>query len=829
MSLACFVVSSAAAQQTLPSGVEATTVFAAAPGAVAYDAAGNLYLALKNDHVVRKVDAFGLITTVAGTGQQGFAGDGAAASSALLDSPTGIAVGTDGTLYIADSRNHRIRSVANGIITTVAGTGTSGFSGDGSAATGAQLDLPSAISLDAAGNLFIADTNNHRIRKVAGGLISTVAGTGEQGFGGDGSAAVNALLDTPTGVAADLSGTGSIYIADTRNQRVRRLDSSGIMSTVAGAGSSSPQASVNLLNPAGLSVDLRGTLYIADSGNHVIRSLSGGTVSTVAGTGEQGFAGDLGSAKAAVLDTPRAVGAGPDGLLAFADSRNQRVRSITSGIVTTVAGAPPPLTEGILLSGPAAGAYGASGNRLTATFASPLGAATGALVLNVGGQPVLTAPIVGNTASFDLGFLAGGLQVLAVSYAGNTTHAATVSGVYLVNVSAAPQTINFPRLQTPVVFTSGATAPLLATASSGLPVTYTITGPGTVTGSTLTYTGSGVVTVTATQAGNGNYAAASSSQTIQVSPSPLAASSVSPNAVTLSSAGSPITVNGSGFTQTSVIRLNGVVLPTSGQSTTQLRATLPAILSTAALSVTVFDPASGLESAPLLISVTAPAAAATLAPLPTATSQQQPSLKLTLQTPYPVDLAGTYTLSFKPLSGVNIDDTSIMFSNGSRTYPFVVTAGTTAPLPVAFQTGTLAGTVNISLSLTAGGVDVTPAAARTTTVVIPAQVPAATSVSFTQTGTTLIVTVVGYTNTREASQATFNFIPAPGTSLAVTSLTQDVTSIFSRWFQDPGSSTLGSIFTYTQPFTLSDADAKVQGVTVTLTNTVGNSTATTTP
>lgn len=834
--LACVAVGAGAAQSP---GVQATTVEAALPEAVAYDGAGNLYIALRNAHAVRKIDAFGVITTVAGSGQQGFGGDGGAATSALLDSPEGIAVDASGTLYIADSRNHRVRAVVSGIISTLAGTGVAGFSGDGGSATAAQLDLPTAVSVDASGNLFVADTNNQRIRRISAGVITTVAGSGQQGFGGDGGAATAALLDSPMGVAVDPANPARFYIADTHNQRIRVVDASGNISTTAGTGTlgfsgdGAALATASVANPRGLSVDAAGDLYIADSGNQRIRAITSGAISTVAGDGEQGFGGDVGLATSAILDTPRAVSVSTGGLFALADSHNQRVRAVSGAAINTVAGIPPTLTEGLILSGPTSGTFGTSAGKVTATFSSPTGSASGSMVLNVGGSAAVTAPVSGNTASFDLGFLSGGLQALTVSYAGDSRNAATVSGVYLVSVAAAPQTITFPAPATPVTYSPGLTAALSATASSGLPVTFSVTGPATVTGSTLTYTGPGAVVVTATQAGNANYTPVSVSQTISVSPSPLVISGVSPSAVALGVTGQQITVTGSGFTTTSVVRFNGVIAASIVDGTNQIRATLPQPLTLAPIAVSVYDPVSLLASSSsgsaAVVTVTPASATATLSVPTTSSSGQQPSIALTLQTAYPVPLSGVYTLTFTPSGTLGVDDPAIQFPNGSRTYPFTIPANSTAVPAVPFQTGTVAGTVTVSYTLSAGGVDVTPATGRTAVIVIPGQAPTATSVSFVQSGPTLTVTVVGFSNVRNVAQATFNFTPAAGTALETTSVTLPVTTIFNNWFSSTASSAFGSVFTYTQVFNLSDSGAKVQGISVTLTNSVGASVPTSSP
>ena len=222
------------------------------PLGVALDGAGNLYIADLGNHRIRKVDAAGVITTVAGSGSTGefgggFGGDGGAATGARLSSPAGMALDGAGNLYIADGWNHRIRKVdAAGTITTVAGSGRSGlgsmggYSGDGGPATAAQLYAPAGVALDGAGNLYIADLLNHRIRKVdSAGVITTVAGSGEVGFGeggfgGDGGPATAAQLNFPEGVALD--GAGNLYISDTRNQRIRKVDAAGVITTVAGYG-----------------------------------------------------------------------------------------------------------------------------------------------------------------------------------------------------------------------------------------------------------------------------------------------------------------------------------------------------------------------------------------------------------------------------------------------------------------------------------------------------------------------------------------------------------------------------------------------------------------
>jgi sugar lactone lactonase YvrE len=198
----------------------ATSAQLSSPLGVAVDAAGNLYIADTNNNRIRKVSG-GVITTVAGNGTAGFSGDSGPATSIQLNAPSGVAVDTAGNLYIADTNNNRVRKVSDGIITTVAGNGTLGFSGDGGSATSAQLKEPWGVAVDTAGNLYIAEPYSYRVRKVSGGIITTVAGNGTPGISGDGGPATSAELNVPMCVVVDAAG--SLYIADLRNNRVRRL------------------------------------------------------------------------------------------------------------------------------------------------------------------------------------------------------------------------------------------------------------------------------------------------------------------------------------------------------------------------------------------------------------------------------------------------------------------------------------------------------------------------------------------------------------------------------------------------------------------------------
>jgi len=272
--------------------------------------------------------ATGDISTVAGNGTLGYSGDGGTATAASLAYPFGVAVDGAGNLYIADSNNQRIRRVdaGTGLISTVAGDGGYGYNGDGGSATAASLASPAGVAVDGAGNLFIADQGNQRIRRVdAGtGLISTVAGNGNYGYNGDGGSATAASLANPTGVAVD--GAGNLYIADYGNQRIRKVDALGTISTVAGngiAGSSGDggaATAASLAYPTGVAVDGAGNLFIVDQGNQRIRKVDAlGTISTVVGNGTTGYSGDGGAATAASLRYPTGVAVDGAGNLFIVD------------------------------------------------------------------------------------------------------------------------------------------------------------------------------------------------------------------------------------------------------------------------------------------------------------------------------------------------------------------------------------------------------------------------------------------------------------------------------------------------------------------------------
>jgi hypothetical protein len=333
------------------------------PYGIETDAQANLYVADALNFRVRKLTFSGLdvskgapvstITTIAGTGAGGFSGDGGEGSAAELGEPRDVAIDSEGSVYIADRVNHRIRRLAaNGVITTYAGNGSQGFSGDGGAATQASLNNPSAVAVDSQRNVFVADTGNERIRRITPqGTITTVVGTGVAGFGGDGGAATQAQIDSPTGIEVD--GLGNVFISDTSNRRVRMVSAGGFITTVAGNGEMSDGggdgglATEAGIEPWDIAVDGEGDLFIAD-GLALVRKVmnpsGAGIITTAAGNGVPGFEGDGLKPTEARMHQPRGVAVDVLGTLYISDSANNLIRAVLS----ESPGSPLITTEGVV-------------------------------------------------------------------------------------------------------------------------------------------------------------------------------------------------------------------------------------------------------------------------------------------------------------------------------------------------------------------------------------------------------------------------------------------------------------------------------------------------
>ena len=340
------------------------------PGGVLADKYGNVFIADIQNGKIREVDTNGIITTIAGTGQRGYSNDGGPATNAALYFPTGLAMDAAGDLLVADTDNNRIRMIdTNGIITTVAGNGAYGYAGEGGLATNASLCQPIGVAVDLSGRILIADSGTNRVRAVdpATGIIKLLAGKGTNNFYGDGGFATNANLNYPTALTVDR--TGKVYIADAKNYRIRFIDNAGIIRTFAGNGKAAYcgdydyATNASLSGPINAVVDQFGDIFVADTGNSVVREVdTNGIITTVAGNGIYGYSGDHGSAINAKLMSPYAVAVDTAGNLYIADHDNNRIRKVdSSGVITTIAG------TGVY------GAQGDGGYATNATIAYPTG------------------------------------------------------------------------------------------------------------------------------------------------------------------------------------------------------------------------------------------------------------------------------------------------------------------------------------------------------------------------------------------------------------------------------------------------------------------------
>ncbi len=305
------------------------------PYGIAVDRSGNTYFVDYGNHVVRKIDASGVITTIAGTGANGYNGDGIAATSAMLNYPFGIAIDFAGNIYVADGSNNRIRKIdPAGMISTIAGTGVVGFSGDGGPATLAKISNMYCMATDAADNLFFTGNGAGRIRKInSAGYITTIAGNGTNGFAGDGGPATAAEFSNEMGIATDAAG--NVYVADRQNHRIRKITATGTISTFAGTGTPAysgdgGQATAATLSlPGYVITDRLGNVYISEANNNTIRKVNtAGIISSVAGTGTAGYSGDGCAARAAQISSPAGIAVDSMLNLYISDNANNRIRKV---------------------------------------------------------------------------------------------------------------------------------------------------------------------------------------------------------------------------------------------------------------------------------------------------------------------------------------------------------------------------------------------------------------------------------------------------------------------------------------------------------------------
>ena len=506
---------------------QAVAATVANPAAVAYDATGNLYLADAQNHVIREISKAGIITVVAGTeATEGYSGDNGPATSATLDSPTGVAVDANGNIFIADSHNHRIREVSSGTITTIAGTGTAGFSGDNGAATSAQLALPSAVAVDSTGNIYIADTNNQRIRMISGTTISTIAGDGEELFAGDGAAATAAVLDSPTGVAVDKSG--NVYIADRHNQRIRMISGTTI-STIAGSGTAgfsgdgATATAAQLFKPSGVSVDASGNVYIADTGNQRIRELGGGAIATIVGSGQQGYGADTTAPTGVNLNSPRSVAPDALGNLSISDKLNERIRAAALPTLTYTSDGVGILspTQSVTLANTGTASISVATITLVGPFTAAAGGTCSAPPITLAAnasctQNVAFLPVAVGADAGSIAFTGTGVVQQTILLAGTAVQTATTT---TLTTSLNPAFIGTAITFTAVVAPTGTGTPTKTVAfydgATTLLSTQTLAASSNTATFTTTALAAGAHSITAVYSGDANYITSTSTPLVE--------------------------------------------------------------------------------------------------------------------------------------------------------------------------------------------------------------------------------------------------------------------------------------------------------------------------
>ncbi len=462
-------------------GGPATSAGLSGPFGVAVDGSGDVFIADSGNNRVREVSPTGVITTVAGDGTAGDSGDGGQATAAALNFPVGVAVDGSGNLYIVDGLNNVIRKVTPaGVISTFAGTGGHGHTGDGGLATSATFGQMLGIAVDASGDVFVSDFGNDDVRKInPAGIISTYAGIGSVGHGGDGGPAAAAQLNDPSEVAVDASG--DLFIGEQINSDVRKVTPAGIISTVAGdgiqgfGGDGGPATAATFRFPYGLAVDASGDLFLTDTDNNRVREVdASGTVSTVAGTGLIGSTGDGGPAGAADASLPTDLAIDAAGDLFFIDA-NSDVREVSAGVLVVVSGGGGGNGTAVTLAAPATAIEGRS---ITLVATLPVGA-TGTVTFEDGQIPLGTAPVVVGVARLLTSAMSVGFHAVTAIYSGDSNDAPGTSDPSGLRVSYGTFT-TLAASSTRV--SSGQSVTLTATVAVDPP------GSSTPTGGTVTFT-----------------------------------------------------------------------------------------------------------------------------------------------------------------------------------------------------------------------------------------------------------------------------------------------------------------------------------------------------
>lgn len=526
------------------------------------DGAGNLWIADNGNHRVRRLAPNGIITTVAGSGARGFAGDGGSARAAALWGPAAVAVDPrDGTAYIADQQNNRLRRVTpDGMISTFAGNGQHLLYVTGVAPANSPLDWPSGLAIDAAGTLYFSEVHSHRVARISGNRITTIAGDGFEGATGDNGPAASARLRFPAGLAVD--ARGNLYIADQRNHRVRRVAADGTITTVAGSGNGrstggyrgdgGAAASAQLNSPVAVAVDAAGNLYIADMLNHRVRRVGpNGIITTVAGNGRPGFSGDGGPAASGQLNFPSGLAVDAAGNLFIADWQNYRVRKVTfgpavSGIANAASFAPADIV------GVAPGSWisifgsGLATGEAVATEI-PLPQRLGSTVVKVNGAPIplnyaspgqinAQAPVELSSGSATLVVSTGNAETTPVTF----QVAAAGPGIFVWGENRAVATHADGRLVTPD-----------SPADAGETIVVYLTGAGAVTPPVSTGAASGVTPL--------SRATLVSSATVGGRPAPIEFLGMTPYLVALTQANLRLPEGLAGGDQVLVITVGGGV------------------------------------------------------------------------------------------------------------------------------------------------------------------------------------------------------------------------------------------------------------------------------